>query len=826
MVPVEGKQIAEVIVSNMSRNVDKHYHYRIPPSLREKAQIGKRVLVPFGNGNKKTEAFIMNLLDESNATGLKEIYEVVDETPLFDEKMLDIIYWMRDKYLCTCYEALKAVLPPGIGLKAQEWITLKADISDELLNTALQKDIIRILHENGGCIEYNQLVQLLGNSRIRSSVQSLQRKKIISIDKEYKPCTMDKTIRLAYLNIPYEEVQVTLDELKKKAPVQARMVEILAENDYVSLADLVAFSQGSYSAVNSLHKKGIINYKDQVVLRNPFASNSFNRTTAFEPTPEQKKVIELIKQKIQEEAHDTVLIRGVTGSGKTEVFLQVIEYVISKGKQGIVLVPEISLTPQMMERFMSRFGSRVAVLHSGLSIAERYDQWKRIQRAEVDVVVGARSAVFAPVPNLGIIILDEEHEHTYKSERAPRYHSREVACRRALNEKALVVLSSATPSLDSYYKAQKGDYILLHMDKRYNNAPLPETYIVDMREELINGNKSIFSNRLREEIEFNIKNKQQTILFINRRGFSTFVSCRNCGHVITCPYCNISLTYHVNTNHLMCHYCGYRMNNVRICPKCNSQYIRHFGIGTEKVEQEIKRIFPGVSVIRMDADTTGGKFSHEMLLNRFRDEKIDILVGTQMVSKGLDFPNVTLVGILAADMSLNIDDFRSAERTFQLITQVCGRAGRGDIKGRAVIQTYQPENFTIQLAKQQDYLSFYASEIKIREQLKYPPFSQIVSLLVHGMKEKEVITHINNVVKDFRKLIQINGYNNLCYEILGPTPAPVSKIKNRFRWRVLIKCSEDVRIMEVLKELLDDFYSNKKSEDISLTIDINPVNLM
>jgi primosomal protein N' (replication factor Y) len=828
--PVVENNIAEVIVNNPSRNVDRIFHYLIPQEKLTKVKIGMRVLVPFGNGNKKTEAFIINRVNHSDMSNLKEICDIIDEIPLFDEKMLCLINWMRERYLCTYYEAIKAVSPPGIGLKHQEWIKINREIDNDTIekkvkNSSLQKKIVKVLRENDGCLEYSQVAFLLGSSNIRSSISSLQKKKIIIISNEYRSLVKNKTIRLACLAISREEAIDHLEMMRVKAPSQARILEILMENEFVALSDLVMFSQGSYSAINSLYKKGLIHYKDHVIMRNPFADKQFERTGAYKPTLEQENVIKLTTEHIRNSIPATILLRGVTGSGKTEVFLQIIDQVISMGKQAIVLVPEISLTPQMVERFMSRFGDRVAVFHSGLSLGERYDQWKRIKNLEVDVVVGARSAIFAPFQNLGIIILDEEHENSYKSELPPRYHAREVAQQRSVNEKAVILLSSATPSIESYYKAERGEYILTQMLKRYNNAPLPKAKIVDMREELVRGNKSIFSTTLKEEIEYNIRNRQQTILFLNRRGFSTFVSCRNCGYVLNCPHCNISLTYHINNNRLTCHYCGYKIKNVSICPKCHSSYIRHFGIGTQKVEQEIQQLFPDASVLRMDIDTTGSKFSHERILSTFKDQNIDILIGTQMVSKGLDFPNVTLVGILAADMSLNIDDFRSSERTFQLITQVCGRAGRGDIEGRAVIQTYQPDDFTIQVAKNHDYLAFYKNEIQIRKQLNYPPFCQIISILISGTDEQAVVRKINELILDLKKQIKESGYGKVCSEILGPTPAPISRLKNKFRWRALLKCADNLEIRKLLNNLLYEFYNNKKNAGVNLTIDINPVNM-
>lgn len=824
------ENIAEVIVSNTSRSVDKIFHYLIPPKYSNEVKVGSRVIVSFGKGNKKTEAYVINLIGFSKLTELKEVSSIVDSVPLFDEKMVYLIHWLREKYLCTYHEAVKALLPPGIGLKFHEWIKINNTLDRDIIEqktacSPVQQKLLKIILENGGAIEYSELIALTDNQKIQPSIKSMVKKGIVIISNDYFSLVKDKKIRVAYLAVSQEEAEYQLEDLMVKAPVQARIIEILLENEFVSVADLVLFSRGSHSAVNTLHKKGLIVFRDHIVIRNPVDEKSIKRTTAFDATQEQINVIKCINKKLNEEVPFSFMLRGVTGSGKTEVYLQVIDDVISRGKQAIVLVPEIALTPQMVERFIGRFGSRVAVFHSGLSMGERYDQWKKIRELQVDVVVGARSAIFAPFKNLGIIILDEEHENSYKSELSPRYHAREVAEYRSKVENAVVIYSSATPSIESYYKGQTGEYALLEMTRRYNDLSLPLVEIIDMREELINGNKSIFSSKLKTEIEHNLYNGQQTILFLNRRGFSTFVSCRNCGFVMTCPHCNISLTYHANNDRLICHYCGYGVRNVSSCPKCASNYIRHFGIGTQRVEQEIKLLFPSASVLRMDVDTTRTKFSHERILNTFRDQNIDILIGTQMVSKGLDFPGVTLVGVLAADMSLNIDDYRSSERTFQLITQVSGRAGRGDIKGRAVIQTYQPEDSTIQIARTHDYQTFYNNEISIRKQLRYPPFSEIISILVSGVDENAVINRIKQIASVVKDKVENNNQIKICNELLGPMPAPISKIKNKHRWRLLIKCTDSNRIRGMLSILLNEHYIDRNNKGLSLIIDINPVNM-
>ena len=827
---LQQKKIAEVIVNHPTRNVDKIFHYGIKEHQRSQIKVGTRILVPFGFGNKKTEAFVINLIERSDVDKLKNISDVVDELPLFDEKMVALIKWMRHRYLCTYYEAIKAIVPPGIGLKFEEWIVLNQQLDENIVekhirNSAVQQEIISLLKKHGIALKLQDVSTLLNRTNIRKSINALMSKNIISISHKSNRTTKDKTVRVAFLNIQESDTAEHIEKMAKKAPVQAKMLEILLQNEFVASSDLVMFSNGTYGALNALVDKGLVVYKEQVVTREISHLKKIEQTRAYQPTTEQKNVIQLIIDHAKSKVASVIMLHGVTGSGKTEVFLQVIEQVIASGEQAVVLVPEISLTPQMVERFVGRFGERVAVFHSGLSMGERYDQWKKIRDKEVDVVVGARSAIFAPFKKIGIIIIDEEHEYSYKSELAPRYHAREVAIWRANSENAVVVLSSATPSVESYYKAKKGEYVLVQMTKRYNALSLPAVNVVDMREELAQGNKSIFSVALKKEIANNLERKEQTILFLNRRGFSTFVSCRSCGLVINCPHCNISLTYHRDSQLLTCHYCGYKKREVKVCPTCKSPYIRYFGIGTQKVEHEMNQIFPQASVLRMDVDTTAKKFAHEKILATFKDQHIDILIGTQMVSKGLDFPSVTLIGVLAADMSLNIDDYRAAERTFQLLTQVSGRAGRGTRAGRAIVQTYQPDHHTIQLAKRHDYLTFYHQEIKIREQLGYPPFCQMIAVFASGEQEKAVVHSIQTFVQKLTEKLAVAEDQGLCESILGPMAAPIARIKNKHRWRVLLKCADKDKIKHILKELLDEHYRDRQNAGVHLTIDINPMNL-
>lgn len=625
-----------------------------------------------------------------------------------------------------------------------------------------------------------------------------------------------KGIRLAV------SAEIALDfaeEMRKKAPKQAEMLEILSENESVAISDLVKFTDSSSQTAKALVKKGLCEEILLSVDRDPYRNREFQKTEKLIPTPEQENAINEITNAINRADGKTYLLHGVTGSGKTEVFMQAIEYAVSIGKTAVMLVPEISLTPQMVSRFMSRFQGRIAIFHSALSMGERFDQWKRIKDGKADIVIGARSAIFTPLKNIGIIIMDEEHSDTYKSEMSPRYHAREVAQFRAKETGAALILASATPSIETYFKAVSGEYILLNMKTRYNQNKMPEISVVDMRSELARGNTSMLSGKLYEEIARNIERGEQTILFMNRRGFSSFVSCRTCGFVPQCPNCNISLTYHKFGNNLKCHYCGHEQPSYTVCPECGSKYIRYFGGGTQRVEDEIKRLFPNASTIRMDMDTTGTKNSHEKILKTFERDKIDILIGTQMVAKGLDFENVTLVGVITADTMLHIHDFRSGERTFAMLEQVSGRAGRGSREGRAVIQTYTPEHEAVALVKTHDYNSFYDIEIAERNMMWYPPFCQIISVQFSGsdeVKTADTARRFKEEIGDVKALGQR-------VQLLGPIPAYISKIKNKYRHQIIFKCEDEDALGKILLKAEMTCRSDKKYNGISIVIDKSPM---
>jgi len=630
----------------------------------------------------------------------------------------------------------------------------------------------------------------------------------------------DKLQKYVYLNRKKDDFQMLFDTCVSKNNLQSKVLSFLSEFDGASVNEIKMFLEINLSPIRALEKKGLVQIFDKEVKRDVLDFSCVKNTNPFVPNDEQKSAIEFIKKSFYSKEKKPVLIHGVTGSGKTEVYMQIIDEVLKNGRQAIVLVPEIALTPQTVGRFMSRFGKRVSVTHSRLSYGERFDQWKKAREGEISVMIGPRSAVFTPFSNLGIIIIDEEHEHTYKSETTPKYDAREVACELGRIRGALVIFGSATPDISTYYKATTGEFDLVTIKNRVNKS-FPEVYVVDMRKELENGNRSVFSNALLEAVEDNILKGKQTILFLNRRGHSTFVSCRKCGYVMECKNCNVNYTYHISSDRLICHYCGNTVSNPKTCPRCGSKYIKYFGAGTQKIEEEIKKVFPETRVLRMDMDTTSGKKGHENILKKFASGEADILVGTQMIAKGLDFPNVSVVGVVAADMSLNSGDFKCAENTFQLLTQVSGRAGRAEIKGKVFIQTYNPEHYSIEFAKNNDYLSFYNHEITVRKQMMYPPFSCIFFIMFVSSDEKKIIKALYKLLD-----IMVKFNKNNQFEHIGPSPAAISKIKNQYRWKIIVKGFIEKNLKNYVLYCLDRLEECFDLGGISVNITLNPSYIM
>ncbi len=802
--------VIDVIISNTSKAVDKAFSYAVPSELHSEIEIGRRVIVPFARGNREIEGYCVGIHENKSEKGLKSVMYVADERPAFDEKLLETIEYMHERYLCSYCDIINAVVPAGTGIKMHEYLILN-NTDEELLG--VRANIAKELEKHGGEMERHELCGCFENS-IASTLLSML--KSGELRREFRPEREIKE-RIVKGVRPIDTSDEVMDNLIRVAPAQARILEYLKNNGETELSEVLKATAASRGSVLPLESKGLVEIVEIIKDRDPFADMQLEKTEPMVPTVQQGSAIERLTQ-CMDNGGGTILLHGVTGSGKTEVFLQAIAHALSIGKTALVLVPEISLTPQMVSRFLARFSSRVAVIHSGLSKGERFDQWRRIYNGEADIVIGARSAVFAPLDNIGIIIMDEEHSESYKSDMSPRYHAREIAQFRAKQYGAAVVLASATPLVESYYKAANGEYELVEMTKRINEAKLPPIHIADMRDELAEGNKSMFSRSLYREMKKNIENGEQTILFLNRRGFSTFVSCRSCGYTVQCPQCSISLTYHKYDNMLKCHYCGYVRENYSICPECGSRYIRFFGGGTQRVEEEVHRLLPGASTIRMDVDTTGKKQSHEKLLEKFDKEKVDVLVGTQMIAKGLDFENVTLVGAVSADTMLHMNDFRSSERTFSMLEQVTGRAGRGKKAGRAVIQTYNPEAEAITRVAVHDYYNFYKGEIEQRKLMGYPPFAKMIVILFSGTVAKNVSWCASYFRKSLGELKELDE----TVQILGPVASSLSRINNKYRYQMIIKCLDDDIFNVKLKKAMDACRKHEDYKQVSIVIDKNP----
>ncbi len=808
---------AQIIVSQRSRAVDRAFDYEIPPEFSGLIKPGSRVIVPFSRGNSEKEGFVLRVKEKTDAgSGIKRIIRLASEERAFKEDMVPLIEYMHEKYLATYLDLIHAVMPTGTAVRTLEWVILKERSCFSEKNETDMK-LLELLEDNGGGIDICSLSSYFEKD-MKPKVLRLEQKGAVTREYRHMRDINKKKIRAVRLCADADRVQAYCE--RTRSVIQKRMLSILMNNEYVSAADIVRFSSGSYSALSALVKNSIAEYFDLYIERPAY---TYDGAAASPPvlTDEQAAVIREINGGIDRAGGETMLLHGVTGSGKTEVFIRAIEHTTALGKTALMLVPEISLTPQMVSRFTARFGGRIAIIHSGLSLGERYDQWSRIMNGGADIVIGARSAVFAPLDNIGIIIIDEEHSETYKSEMSPRYHARETAIFRAGLFGAVTLLASATPSVESYTRALTEKYRLLEMKHRCNAGKMPEIEIVDMRRELENGNKSMFSRTLYNAVAENLRRGQQTILFMNRRGYSTFVSCRKCGFVPLCPNCNVSLTYHSYDNSLKCHYCGHKQQNYTKCPACGSQYIRYFGGGTQRVENEVKRLFPNASVIRLDADVTVRKNSHKEILDRFANEKIDILIGTQMVAKGLDFANVTLVGVVSADTMLHINDFRSGERTFDTLEQVSGRAGRGDKGGKAIIQTYDPDNFAVKLVKTHDYKTFYRMTVAERRAMWYPPYSELICIRLTDTDKERT----RKAAHEFRRLFGDINKIRQRIAVLGPIPSGISKIKNQYRWQIIIKCDSADRLNDRLTDSANKLRAQKEFCGVIVSIDKNPASI-
>ena len=843
-------------------SVDQVFTYGVPPQLDTVLQPGVRVLAPFRR--TKQEGVVVERVNETDLAPdlIKNVSECLDETPMFSPDMLALTKWMADYYVCSWGVALYCAVPAAVRTQKSERVRLLPEFSGSLGKA--QKEVVALLEAEGE-LSLNQLARRMGSSaqEVRSRVRRLREKGVVETNVTHKPKATTQEATIAQLALPAVDIEAEIAQLKNdtgdseasslQRPVNRRhtadtkraavLQRLLDEGAPLATADLVKRVNASASLLSPLERRGLIQITRAQTVRNPLSSESIAPTQPLHLNPAQSTAFVEIQKALAhtgggvanpEAKHPpTFLLHGVTGSGKTEVYMQAMADVLESGKSVIVLVPEISLTPQTASRFVGRFGARVALLHSRLSEGERYDQWHRIQKGEADIVIGPRSAIFAPVQKLGMLIIDEEHSDSYKSDTAPRYHAREVAQKRGDLANCPVLLGSATPSLESFHRTRNGRYRLLNLPDRVFNRKMPDVHIVDMRNEFKKGNRTIFSGLLRSTIEERLVRREQIILFLNRRGYASYVFCRTCGYVERCDNCSISLTYHRETQRLVCHHCGSKRPTQQVCPQCSSEAIRFFRGGTEAVEQEVHKSYPKARVKRFDADSTARKNAHQQILTEFEQQKIDILIGTQMVSKGLDFPNVTLVGVIAADTALNLPDFRASEQTFSLLTQVAGRSGRADLEGQVVIQTYMPEHYSIAAAQKHDYLDFYAQEVVARDALRYPPFAHVAILLLRGKDEQAVIEaahaardHLEIWQTDREHASQVPKVAETSVEILGPAPAPLSKIEGKFRWHLLLRSTAPEKIAQLLKRFTDEPPTLIKSKAIEFVIDIDPTNTL
>lgn len=804
--------VAKVAVENTVYSFDTEFSYCVPQPLASNCKVGVRVLVPFGRGNRKRQGIITQL-EYSDTDKLKSIIRVLDSEPVLSAEMIKTALFMKEHYFCTIYDAVKTMLPAGINYKVTTVYGAK-DISPEDMPTLGfdQQRIYDFLFSKRKPVKSDKILETFGFSDTSVLDEMVSDGVLYKSDEAFRKVS-DAVMKMASIT---PDVDITTVKLTEK---QKNILELIKVTGSVSVKEICYFTGVSTSVIDALYKKGLIYFYDEEVFRidDRKADSTLSEIVLSD---EQQKACDSLYSEYKDNKPHTSLLYGVTGSGKTSVFIKLIEKVIDDGKGIIVMVPEISLTPQFVSSFSKRFGDKIAVFHSALSLGERLDEYKRVKKGLAKIVIGTRSAVFAPFKKLGLIIMDEEQEYSYKSESSPRYHAREIAKFRCAMNNALLVLSSATPSVETYYYAKSGRYSLNVLSKRYGTAVLPEVVTADMNIEVQNGNTTGFSDVLLQNIEYNLEHGKQSILLLNRRGHNTFVTCRTCGEPVSCPNCSISLTYHRANNRLMCHYCGYSVPYTDECPTCHSKSLRFGGTGTQKAESDISELFPEARILRMDTDATSSKSSYEKMISSFANGDYDILVGTQMVAKGLDFPNVTLVGVLNTDHMLYADDYRSYERSFSLLTQVVGRSGRGASKGMAVIQSYTPDNLIISMAAKQDYDTFYNTEINIRKGMLYPPFADICLIGFVGENQTLTLKAANAFLHSFISIAQ-SEYPNLPLRILGPSPALVVKVSNKFRYKLIIKCKNNREFRMLLSTLLIQFGKNKEFSSVTSYADMN-----
>ncbi len=796
--------VAEIALDGAIFTFDKLYSYAIPPELHSKIQEGLRVLVPFGKGNTKKQGMVFRIKN-AELKGLKKLISVIDKKPILSKELLLMCEYLKESVFCTYYDAIHAVLPAGLDCKLINYYSANTEFLTTSLLNDTETEIFRFLESSG---EKEEAVILNTFGITADLLQSMCEKEALVKSCDAKRKVGDATQKWVRLS------DCDITELKL-TPKQTEVVRLLCDAGSAAVKEICYFTGVTSSVVEGLIKKGVLIAYEKQVFRTPYKTVDTN-TEKIVLTDEQQAAANGLLCEYNSAEGKTSLLYGVTGSGKTKVYLQLVDYVTAQNRGVIVMVPEIALTPQLISIFTSRYGSKIAVFHSAMSLGARMDEWQRVKSGKALIAIGTRSAIFAPFDDLGLIIIDEEQEHTYKSEMSPRFHTRDLAKFRTAYHKGLLCLASATPSIESYTNAKKGKYSLFTLKNRYGNAVLPTVETVNMKQELLNGNSGVLSSTLYEGIRDTLSQQKQAILLLNRRGHNTYISCPECGYVASCPNCSVSLTYHSANNRMMCHYCGYSVKMENVCPECGGEHMKFMGIGTQKAQDELQALFPNARILRLDADSTVARDSFSTYLNDFRNGEYDILLGTQMVAKGLDFPNVTLVGVLGADSAMYSEDFRSFERTFSLLTQVVGRAGRGDNAGRAIIQTSGPDSDLLELAQNQDYDSFYSQEILSRQLMIYPPYCDICMITAQSQIKDKAQAAINTVFEAIKGLIG-EKYKNVKLIILGPSAATVTKINNRYRFRMIIKCKNNAEFRQMLKEAIGN---------TAVSVDINPESIV
>jgi len=812
--------VVHIAVEQATFSFDKLYSYLWPDALGV-PQVGVRVLVPFGGGNRTRQGLVMACAEQEASAGLKSVLSVMDAQPLLSPEMVALAQFMQERAFCTLFDAVRAMLPTGLYLQVKPVLRPAADVAASLLETLTpnERQILAFVSKCPGGADQETLLRRLGMEEDAPALRHLLEIGVLVRGADGFRHTGDATVRTVRL-VP----RAPESELPKLTEKQQSVLQLLEDVGAASVKEVCYFSGVTPAVVNALEHKGLVQTYDAEVLRTPYdVSEPAPPIVSRTLNPEQEHAFQRLLGLYTARQPAAALLYGVTGSGKTAVYMNLIDKVLEDGRQVIVLVPEISLTPQMMGLFLQKYGRRVAVLHSSLAIGERMDEWKRIKRGEARIVVGTRSAVFAPCEELGLIVMDEEQEHTYKSESTPRYHARDVARFRCAHHNALLLMTSATPSVESYYAAKSGRYTLLSLPHRYGDVQLPQVEVVDLRAESVG--ESVLGPTLLERMRTCLEKEQQIILLLNRRGFHTHVSCRSCGQVITCPSCSISLTYHRANNRLMCHYCGHSQPVPKKCPSCASDKIRFCGLGTQLVEDELAQLFPDVPVLRMDTDTTMSRSSYEEKFRDFAEGKYRIMIGTQMVAKGLDFPNVGLVGVLSADQSLYSDDYRSYETTFALLTQVIGRAGRRAERGLAVVQTYTPDNPVIELAAEQDYTGFFELEIASRKMMHYPPYADLFLFGFTGLQEQRV-RQASRRMLELLRAAATGSHCDLPMIALDPTPAAVVKVAGKYRYKMFVKARNTKSMRDLVRQLMYTLNSDPMARGVSVYVDINPASML